>query len=176
MSFRPLRILNEPKRQFGRPMCTINAYGSKVLGVILRPYNRIGGSMLHAPPVFACVQTDGSFRSREPKARIAVLLRRADGNSLLSDVQIIHANNSTEAEWASVAHGLQFSLENNETTIALENDNLGVVQSLINTRAPLRHDFAKYYRHEIQILARESVWTGIRWIPRIANRADALFR
>lgn len=147
----------------------------KALGAILRPYSRIGGIMLHTPPVFACVQTDGSFYSKSQKARIAVLLRRADGQSLLSDLQSIVAISSTETEWASVAQGMQFALENNETMVALENDNLGVVHSLINAKSPLKQDYAKYYRYEIQNLAKESTWTGVRWIPRIFNRADALF-
>ena len=147
----------------------------KALGAILRPYSRIGGVMFYPPPNIAHIQTDGSFRYREPTARIAVLLIKNDRETILTQVKNVGASTSAETEWASVAHGILFALENNECAISLENDNLGVIQDLISPMRPLKHDYANYYRHEIQYLAKQTLWTGIRWTPREANYADRLF-
>ena len=85
------------------------------------------------------------------------------------------AANSTEAEWSSVAFGLSLALENNYEMVGLENDNLGVISALMFPLNPLKHDYAKYYRERIQTLSKSTLWTGVRWIPRAMNKADALF-
>jgi hypothetical protein len=88
----------------------------------------------------------------------------------------VTANSSTEAEWASVAIGLSLAVERGCDAIALENDNLGVIRSLIFPHTKLRHEYARYYRDRILLTAFETSWTGARWIPREENRADDLFR
>lgn len=86
------------------------------------------------------------------------------------------ASSSTEAEWASVAHGLEAALDMDKENIALENDCLSVVASLALPANAPRHIYARHYRKKILDLASQTLWTGIRWIPRKANRADDLFR
>lgn len=144
---------------------------SKAVGVILSPYRRIGGTILHMPPLFARVQTDGSFRKSLPRARIAALLFDKAGDFKASDMCPIIATSSTETEWASVAAGLQFAMEHGEDVIAIENDNLGVAHFLGSTK----HEYARFYQNEIEKLASQTLWTGIRWIPREYNYADRLF-
>jgi hypothetical protein len=136
---------------------------SKAMG----SYRRIGGAVRHMPPLFARVQTDGSYRLRE--ARIAFLLFDKTGDFKACDMCPIVATSSTETEWASVAAGLQFAIEHGEDVIAIENDNLGVTHFL----GTAKHEYARYYQHEIETLARQTV---IRWIPREINYADRLFR
>lgn len=136
------------------------------------PFNRIGGSILHTPIVFAQVQTDGSYRGI---ARVAAVVLGADGQTQRSGLCAIHARNSTKTEWASVAYGLRLAIKHKEFAVALENDNLGVVTALMYPKKQLKHDYARHYRYEIQTLTKETAWTGIRWIPRELNRADDLF-
>jgi hypothetical protein len=135
---------------------------------------RIGGRarIPSAPFLYAHVQTDGSFTRIQSKT--AVLLKAADGLTTLQKVTPIAAISSTEAEWASVYHGIVYALENNESAIALENDDFGVISAII-TKRDLRHDYAKHYRNKITMIVGNTAWTGIRWIPREANSADDLF-
>ena len=139
-------------------------------------YTRIGGLLRYQPPAVACVQTDGSYRQRIPKARIAAVLLTADRAHVRTCMIPIDAHSSTETEWASVALGIQQALESNQEAIGIENDNLGVIRGLILSERPLRHEYARHYRNEIQELAKYTEWTGVRWIPREANHADSLFR
>jgi hypothetical protein len=88
----------------------------------------------------------------------------------------IDASSSTETEWASVALGLQMALENNEMVNGIENDNMSVIRGLTVPERSLRHEYARHYRNEIQQLAKHTLWTGVRWIPREANHADGLFK
>ena len=143
-------------------------------------YVRIGGRLLYrqAPsfPILSYVQTDGSFGKRErDRARVAVIIRPP------SDVEQrfmfpVDANSSTETEWASVAAGLSLAVERGSDAVALENDNLGVIRSLIFPASRLRHEYARFYRDRILMTAAETSWTGARWIPREENKADELFR
>jgi hypothetical protein len=123
-------------------------------------------------PFFSHVQTDGSFTRKA--AKTAVLLRKSDSATILQKLVPIFAESSTEAEWASVLHGVTFALEHNEQIIALENDDFGVISALITQRA-LKHEYAKHYRNKIQKLVGSTEWTGVRWIPREYNKADDLF-
>ena len=146
----------------------------KVLGAILTPYIRLNGVSKMTPLSFTRVQTDGSFRRTHPKSRVAAVITGPDANDRRSAVLEITARSSTETEWASVAFGLQFALSRDHDTIALENDNLSVIHGLI-FRAPLKHEYARYYRNEIEQMSKQTLWTGVRWIPREINKADKLF-
>ena len=139
---------------------------------LYKSYIRIGGRMLLPPPVLTYVQTDGSFKGTSPRARVAVIIQPQQQRYMFP----IDANSSTEAEWASVAAGLSLAIEAGCDAIALENDNLGVIRSLILPTTRLRHEYARFYRDRILTSAAETSWTGARWIPREQNRADDLFR
>ena len=142
---------------------------------LYKSYMRIGGRMVLPPPILSYVQTDGSFRAATPRARIAVIIQPpADEEQRY--MFPVDANSSTEAEWASVAIGLSLAVERGSDAVALENDNLGVIRSLIFPKTKLRHEYARYYRDRILVSALETSWTGARWIPREENRADNLFR
>jgi ribonuclease HI len=150
------------------------------LGIHVQPYTRIGGIDTHmmSPLFYAKVQTDGSFYPNTGMSRVAMILTTSDRNSELKHMKTISTcEDSTETEWASVSQGLLFALENNERIIALENDNLGVVSSLImRGNSVSKKEYAKYYRYIILGLTAKTEWTGIRWIPREMNLADGLFR
>ena len=143
---------------------------------LFKSYIRIGGRMLLPPPILSYVQTDGSFRvAREPRARVAAIIQKPSDEQLRFMFPI-SANCSTEAEWASVAIGLSLAVERGCDAVALENDNLGVIRSLIFPNTKLRHEYARYYRDRILLTAFETSWTGARWIPREEHRVDDLFR
>jgi hypothetical protein len=91
-------------------------------------------------------------------------------------IDLPFASSSTEAEWASVLQGLEAAIDLEKETIGLENDCLSVVASLVYPSNVLRHVYARHYRKKILDLTAQTLWTGIRWIPRKANRADDLFR
>lgn len=148
----------------------------KAVGAILMPYYRIGGRRTLQPLLLTRVQIDGSFTSRAGGGRIAAVITEPDGTR--GAAQMIPAprvHSSTEAEWASVEFGLRMALENDYEVIGLENDCLGVVSGLMYPQNPLKHAYARHYRAAIYDLTRETLWTGVRWIPRAVNRADDLF-
>jgi len=146
----------------------------KVLGAILTPYIRLNGVSKMTPLSFARVQTDGSFRRTHPKSRVAAVITGPDAGDRHSALTEIHARSSTETEWASVAFGLELAVSRDHDIIALENDNLSVIHGLI-FRPPLKHEYARYYRNKIEHIAKDTLWTGVRWIPREINKADKLF-
>jgi ribonuclease HI len=123
------------------------------------------------PHIFASVQTDGSFRKNI--SRTAILLNTTEGEQYrLVNTYFDHAN-SNESEWCSVLDGLDYSLQKNQKSLLLENDNLGVIQSLIRQKP--QNSCWEYYDSIYEIL--ESFdWVSVRWIPRELNRADKLFR
>ena len=136
-------------------------------------YVRIGGRILTSRcPIQTYVQTNGSFRSASPRARIAVIIQPQQQRYMFP----IDANSSTEAEWASVAAGLSLAVEGGSDAIAVDNGNLGVIRSLILPTTRLRHEYARFYRERILLESRETAWTGVRWISPEQNRADDLFR
>ena len=147
---------------------------NKAFGAILMPYIRIGGGSIYQGPLFAHVQTDGSWKPR--LARVAAIVATADGSATYRHMESLQAENSTETEWASVAYGIRLALKYQQDTVCVENDNLGVIQALIQPGTRLRHDYARYYKDQIQRMSAQTAWTGVRWIPREVNRADALFR
>lgn len=145
----------------------------KAHGILLMPFARIGGRMIFPPPVTARVQTDGSFQAGI--ARVAAIVTTRDQTTYRL-VASTAAENSTEAEWASVYFGLQQALQKQQDAIELENDNLGVINGLIYHDMHLRPVYARHFRSRILDLATETAWTGVRWIPREINAADDLFR
>lgn len=153
----------------------MNRHINKAVGAILMPYYRIGGHRVLQPLLLSRVQTDGSYGRHLGGGRMAAIITASDGRSAGSQMLPVNAINSTEAEWASVAFGLRLALENNCETIGIENDNLGVVSALMYPLNPVKHAYAKHYRGLIYKLAADTMWTGVRWIPRTANRADDLF-
>lgn len=156
-------------------MTTYTRHIDKAMGAILLPYWRIGGHLTFPPPFIARVQTDGSM-TRLHGARIAALMRTADGKSTHNDLEKIKALSSTEAEWASVAFGLELALKHDQQAIGIENDCLGVIHALMYPTTPLKHSYARYFRAVIIEATAETDWVGVRWIPREMNRADALLR
>lgn len=134
---------------------------------------RIGGRNMFPPPILSILQTNGSFYYQTGLSRIAYILKTP--NEVYQHTQKIQpAETSTETEWASIAIGLSYALEKGHVNIAIENDNLGVVSALISKKT-LKHDYAKYYQEKILTMAENTLWTGIRWIPKVQNRADDLF-
>jgi hypothetical protein len=146
----------------------------KAVGVHCSPFVRIGGHVTFPPPLLAIVQTDGSYRFKE--GSIAAILTMSHRLTSCSQTKkLFAAQSSTETEWAAIAHGLEMALNRGEEAIGIENDNLGVVGTLILNKDP-KQKYAKYYKDIILTLTKHSVWTGIRWIPREMNKADGLLR
>ena len=115
---------------------------------------------------FTEIDTDGYY-SQKFTGAVAVI--PAIGAKKVWNFQMI-AESSTEMEWASVGLGIRFGLDRNQTLIALSNDNLGVIQSLIYKR-PMKHDYALFWYSEIQKMIAETMGFKIRWVPREINRA-----
>jgi len=137
---------------------------------------RIGGRRVLPLPFPTIVQCDGSY-SRQRGAAVAYLVYDSANQVVMSKrVDLPFASSSTEAEWASVFEGLEAALELEKENIGLENDCLSVVAGLAYPTNPLRPVYARHYRKKIIDLAAQTLWTGVRWIPRKANRADDLFR
>jgi len=123
------------------------------------------------PLALAAIQTDGSFKKNI--SRTAVILDTIQGEQFtLVNTYFTHAN-SYESEWCSVLNGLEFALKKKQTTVTLENDNQGVIQSLITQIPP--KVFWNYY-DSIHGLLESFDWVSVRWIPRRQNKADRLFR
>lgn len=137
------------------------------------PYMRIGGRNIFPPPIVSYLQTDGSFHMKSKLSRVAFILKTPT-NEYAKMLEIQHATNSTETEWASIAYGIAYSFTRGHSVLAVENDNLGVVSAII-TNANVKQDYARYYQHEIYKMAQQSLWLGLRWIPREENKADMLF-
>lgn len=124
----------------------------------------------------ARVQTDGSFnRHNNCISRTAVILNTPKNEEYKLCTTYFNHQNSTEAEWCSVQDGIIYSLKKDCGAIELENDNLGVMTSLLEQKKPTQPYLADYYEDILQ-LANHMEWLSIRWIPRRYNRADDLFR
>jgi ribonuclease HI len=121
----------------------------------------------------AFVQTDGSFKGNI--SRTAVLLNTSHNENYKLLNSYLDHKNSTESEWCSVLDGIQYSISKDEGSIELENDNLGVINSIINNKMPNKSYLADYY-YLIENEIRNLDYFGIRWIPRELNRADDIFR
>jgi len=125
------------------------------------------------PPHLAKLQTDGSFRYVDRISRTASLLK-TDETYKSVKTYFNHAN-SYESEWCSVMDGILMSQDNDVDSVQIENDNLSVMNSLIQRKAP-KQEYAAVYYEEIMKLAKEMEWVELRWIPRRLNKADRLFR
>lgn len=150
----------------------------RVLTVQQSSLIRLYGKQVYIPPLCALLQTDGSFRGPKsfPRGRCAAWLATATGSDIYTNTWILSdAGSSTETEWASVAHGLEFAISHSEGAVGIENDNLGVVAGLLG-QSQLRHEYMRYYKYRIDRAARGADWIGIRWIPRKENNADALLQ
>jgi hypothetical protein len=145
----------------------------KAMGAILLPYHRIGGHLTFPPALMGRVQVDGSFGRG---SKVAAILTSDTGDAIHRKVNSIKALNSTEAEWAAVALGLELALQHDQQAIGIENDCLGVIQALMFPDTPLKHAYARHWRSTILRYAEETHWTGVRWIPREVNQADGLLR
>jgi ribonuclease HI len=123
------------------------------------------------PLALAAIQTDGSFKRI---SRTAIILDTVQGEQFtLVNTYFTHAN-SHESEWCSVLNGLEFALKKKQTAVTLENDNQGVIHSLI-TQSPPKSLYWPYY-DSIHELLETFDWVSVRWIPRELNKADRLFR
>jgi hypothetical protein len=150
---------------------------NKPMGKFLFPFTRVAGRTTHPPPLLATVQTDGSYTHSTRDARVAAILTPTKSHSTFRHVQSVAADGSTEAEWASISLGLELSIAHGEGAVGLENDCLGVINTLLSPHDMyLRHEYARYWRYRILRQAKGFEWIGIRWIPREQNRADDLFR
>jgi hypothetical protein len=146
------------------------------------PFHCIGGlATIPSPSAFHRIQTDGSFSQRhEPQGRIAAIIYTPDHNVGLNSMGSIRANSLTETQWASVALGLHLAVEHNYRHVGIENDNLGIIRTLIfyrdfDFKAKRNQEYVRYYFNEIMKTAAQTEWTGVRWTPRGLNRANDLF-
>lgn len=149
---------------------------------MLHKFTRIGGikypSLPHRLTPFI-LQTDGSYNSKKhPGMRIAVWFEDFGWGKTRDLKPVISGcSGSTEAEWASVAFGLDQAIYRVPEcrAICIENDNLGVIRGLTENIS-LRHEYSRFYRREILELTQFTEWTAVRWIPRKHNMADKLMR
>jgi len=127
------------------------------------------------PQEIARVQTDGSFKIQPHiLSRTAIILKTHENEKYNLMTTYLNHKNSTESEWCSVLDGILFSMKKEIHSIELENDNLGVMSSLINRRKPNGY-YSEYYAY-IFDLTKNMEWVSIRWIPRELNKSDRLFR
>jgi len=125
------------------------------------------------PLEVAHLQTDGSFRYRDRISRTAALLKSEE--TFKSVKTYFDHQNSYESEWCSILDGIQMTQKNEVSSISLENDNLGVINSLVQQRPP-RHEYVAAYYDLIMKEVKHMDYVEMRWIPRRYNKADGLFR
>jgi len=137
-------------------------------------FHHLGGKLRNMySPIPTLLQTDGSFKRSKGRAA-SILFHTSDTYSKVWNLE--RATDSYETEWASVYHGLLFSMNKNVYNLHIENDNQGVILNLIrvpNTKK--QKPYVAEYREAILQLAKQTEFTAIRWIPRKQNRADDLF-
>lgn len=139
------------------------------------PFTVIAKSTNIKPSNIAHIQTDGSFKIQPYiLSRTAVIMKTSENQKYSLMNTYLDHKNSTESEWRSVLDGIEYSIKKNEPSIELENDNLGVMSSLIRRRKPQGY-LQDYYMYIFDRI-KEMEWVGIRWIPREMNKSDRLFR
>ena len=116
------------------------------------------------PSMLTYVQTKGTIHNIHPKARAAAIINAS--SDIYRYMIPIDARTPTETEWASVLFGLTMALDQNCDSLVLENENLGVIRALVMPQPRLRHEYARHYHNQIITRAKETVWTGARWIQR----------
>jgi ribonuclease HI len=128
------------------------------------------------PPIVSLVQTDGSYWVHNKIGRTAVILHQRPEMEtwrFLNTYTLMR--NSTEAEWRSILDGVNYAQTKGIGSLDVENDNLGVCQSLMKNQLPTKGWERDYYYHINKMVA-EMEYCSIRWIPRELNKADKLFR
>lgn len=139
------------------------------------PFTVIARVINNRPTSIAHIQTDGSFKNQPYiLSRTSLIMKTSENQQYSLMNTYLNHKNSTESEWRSVLDGIEYSIKKNEPSIELENDNLGVMSSLINRRKP--HGYLQDYYLYIFDRIKEMEWVGIRWIPREMNKSDRLFR
>jgi ribonuclease HI len=138
-------------------------------------FSLIGKNTILRPEALAKVQTDGSFKNQPHiLSRTAVILKTHDKLQYSLVNTYSNHKNSTESEWCSVLDGLQYSIKKKIYSIELENDNLGVMTSLIKKNKP--NGYLVDYYYYIFDMVKNMEWVAMRWIPRELNKSDRLFR
>lgn len=137
-------------------------------------FTYIGGKSIYALPHIIRCQTDASFSRKG--IFISALAIRPNSTRIEKLVQKYGITDSTEAEWASIHLGLVTCMEENYSVIGIENDNLSIISQLIFKDNTPHRAYAKHFRHKIYELAKNTSWTGVRWIPRELNHADEILR
>jgi ribonuclease HI len=136
--------------------------------------NKLKGGL--RPPIVSLAQTDGSYWISNKIGRTAVILRqRPEMETWRFLNTYMQMRNSTEAEWRSILDGVDYAQSKGIGTLDVENDNLGVCQSLMKRQLPQKGWEREYY-YEINTLVKQMDYCSIRWIPRAQNKADKLFR
>jgi hypothetical protein len=150
--------------------------GSKLIQPM--SFVKIAGKSIYRPPIIAHLQVDASYRHHAPDLTKCGLILKSGNRRLIYQeiIQLGKVKNATEAEWAGLYSAIYYALGQNELAIEAENDNLGVISTLITKNYPTRHSYANYYYRKIMELGSETEWLGLRWIPRRVNYADALLR
>ena len=77
----------------------------------------------------------------------------------------------TEAEWASVYHGLLVAHAHKITGVGLENSSHHVVMSLLIGPPHNPRPYVPYYTRKIIDVAETMEWCGLRYVPREQNRS-----
>lgn len=127
------------------------------------------------------LQTDGSYEYKTQISRTAAILTNHIGiKSTFVNTYLDHTN-SYETEWQSLIDGVEYSqmkvLDFNIKALAIENDCLPIVTSIIQQNPPKKQLYLEYYKYFNNLYSvSHYMWFGIRWIPRELNKADDLFR
>jgi ribonuclease HI len=133
-------------------------------------FNPITKSIIK-PPKITLIQTDGSFNYKKKLSRTACII--FSEYSKLTQVKSYYKHKCPmESEWSSVLDGIKFAKIKNVNSIYLENDNIGVIRSLVQKNSHIK--FEEYYYQIINEL-NEFEYISVRWIPRKFNMADDLF-
>ena len=125
------------------------------------PYIPLVRATIIAPPIINKVQTDGSFNPKSGISRTALIVSKDDVfiNSLVNTY--FDHENSTESEWCSVLNALDYTTKKGFKSINIENDNLGVVNTIIQSKPPKDILYRFYYEMIFEHLLRFE-WVGIR--------------
>jgi len=134
-------------------------------------YLRLAGRRAYAPPTWTLIQTSGVVQPSNGSASAAAFLTKIHAAPLVKVCPLYNLNSPTEAEWASVYHGLLFALAHKEPSVGLENSSHHVVLSLLVGPPHNPRPYVPYYTRKIVDIADTMDWCGIRWIPREENKA-----
>ena len=139
-------------------------------------FHTLVNTTLIMPPTTSRLQTDGSYSYKTNISRTAAILTINNLEYKFIKTYSDHKN-SMESEWASLIDGLEYSQRKGIKTLAVENDCLPVIISIV-TKTPPKNNilFLEYYRYFYELTRYNYKWLGIRWIPREYNYADDLFR